>query len=162
MTATAPQRTVLERLIALLEEKRIAYELLRHAPVFTSEEAARVRGTTLASGAKALVCKADERFVLFVLAGDRRLDGRKVRRALRLRSLRFATREEVFATTALAPGAIPPFGQLFGLATYCDAGLSAQPRINFNAGDHAVSVSLAYADYLAVEQPACGAYAADA
>jgi Ala-tRNA(Pro) deacylase len=161
MTENAPRRTVLERLTALLDDRRIAYEVLRHPPVFTSEEAARVRGTALASGAKALVCKADERFVLFVLGGDRRLDGRKVRRALRLRSLRFATREEVLETTALAPGAIPPFGQLFGLASYCDSGLSAQPRINFNAGDHAVSVSLTYTDYLAVEQPACGCYAAD-
>jgi Ala-tRNA(Pro) deacylase len=151
--------TVLDRLIALLEAHHVAYETLRHAPVHTSEEAARVRGTPLASGAKALVCKADARFVMIVLPGDRRLDGRKARKALALKSLRFATREELTELTTLAPGSIPPFGQLFGLPTYCDDRLSDQARINFNAGDHAVSVSLAVADYIAVEGPGRGSFA---
>jgi Ala-tRNA(Pro) deacylase len=153
--------TVLDRLTAILDGRQIAYDVLRHAPVFTSEEAARIRGTPLASGAKALICKADDRFVMIVLPGDRRLDGKRVRKALARRSLRFATRDEVMALTTLAPGSIPPFGQLFGLPTYCDERLAEQPRINFNAGDHAVSVSLAYADYVAVECPTCGRYAED-
>ena len=33
----------------------------------------RVRGTTLASGAKSLVCKAGKQFVMFVLPADRKL-----------------------------------------------------------------------------------------
>jgi len=154
--------TVFDRLTTLLDERQVAYEVLRHAPVYTSEEAARVRGTPLASGAKALVCKADARFVMFVLPGDRRLDGRKARKALAVKSLRFATRDEVGALTALAPGSIPPFGRLFGLTTYCDELLSAHDRINFNAGDHAISVSLRFADYDAVERPTRGRYAEDA
>ncbi len=115
-----------------------------------------MRGTRLASGAKALICKADEQFVLFVMPADRRLDSREVRKQFGLRGLRFATREEVAALTGLEPGAIPPFGQLFNLPTYCDESLRMQPRINFNAGDHAISVSVATSDYLAVERPAMG------
>lgn len=153
--------TVFDRLVALLDHHGVAYDVLRHAPVFTSEEAARVRGTTLASGAKALVCRADDRFVLFVLPGDRRLDGRRVRKATGCRRLRFATQDEMMALTGLAPGSIPPFGQLFGLATCCDAALGAEARINFNAGDHAISLSLAYDDYARVERPAVGCYAGD-
>ena len=53
--------------------------------------------------------------------------------------------------TGLTPGSIPPFGSLFGLVTWCDEALAAQARINFNAGEHSVSISLAYSDYLAVE-----------
>jgi Ala-tRNA(Pro) deacylase len=133
--------------------------VLRHAPVHTSEEAAAIRGTALASGAKALVCKADERFVLFVVPADRRLSSRAVRATQKLRGLRFATREEVASITALVPGAIPPFGSLFGLPTYCDEALALQPVINFNAGDREISVSMASADYLAVEQPILGRFA---
>ena len=154
--------TVFDRLVALLDHHGVAYDVLHHPPVFTSEEAARVRGTTLASGAKALVCRADDRFVLFVLPGDRRLDGRRVRRALGWKRLRFARQDEVAALTALAPGSIPPFGQLFGLSTHCDDALAKQPRINFNAGDHARSIALAFADYMAVERPTFGRFAADA
>ena len=152
--------TVFDRLTGLLDSHGIAYEVARHAPVFTSEEAARARGTTLASGAKALICKAGEKFVLFVMPADRRLDSKRARKALGVRGLRFATREEVLELTTLAPGSIPPFGQLFGFATYCDEQLAAQTRINFNAGDHALSVNMAVADYLAVEQPAMGQYTA--
>jgi Ala-tRNA(Pro) deacylase len=137
----------------LLDSRGVDYAVLRHAPVLTSAEAAQVRGTPLSSGAKALICSADGRFVLLVLPGDRRLDSKGVRKALALKSLRFATRDEVTALTGLTPGAIPPFGQLFGLPTWCDVGLSEEPTINFNAGDHAISVSLRTADYLAVEQP---------
>jgi Ala-tRNA(Pro) deacylase len=148
--------SVFERLSNKLAAAGAAFDVLRHAPVFTSEEAAAIRGTTLASGAKALVCKADDRFVLIVLPADRKLASKLVRKSARVKSLRFATREEVAALTALAPGSIPPFGSLFGLPTWCDTGLAAQERINFNAGDHAISISLLLADYVRVEAPQVG------
>jgi Ala-tRNA(Pro) deacylase len=150
--------TVFESLSTLLDRHGVRYEVSRHAAVFTSEEAARVRGTTLASGAKALVCRADGRFVLFVMPADRKLDSKQVRKSFGLKSLRFASREEVFELTQLEPGSIPPFGQLFGLTTYCDEGLAEQARINFNAGDHTVSVGMSYTDYVAVEQPVLGRF----
>jgi Ala-tRNA(Pro) deacylase len=150
---------VFDRVSQFLGGKSIAFEVLRHAPVFTSEEAARVRGTPLGSGAKALVCKADDRFVMIVLPADRKLASKAVRKEEGVKSLRFASREEVEQLTGLAPGSIPPFGSLFGLATWCDARLSDHPRINFNAGDHAISISMTYADYLVAEQPKLGTYA---
>jgi Ala-tRNA(Pro) deacylase len=148
--------SVFERLSNKLAAAGAAFDVLRHAPVFTSEEAAAIRGTTLASGAKALVCKADDRFVLIVLPADRKLASKLVRKSARVKSLRFATREEVAELTKLTPGSIPPFGSLFGLPTWCDTGLAAQERINFNAGDHAISISLLLADYVRVEAPQVG------
>ena len=98
--------TVTERLVALLQQQGVPHELLHHAPVYTSEEAAEVRGTSLASGAKALICKADGEFLMFVMPADRRLDSRQVRRQAGIRSLRFANREEVLELTGLKPGSI--------------------------------------------------------
>src|SRR4029078_892867 len=152
-------KSVFERLEELLRGKGIAFEVLLHAPVFTSEEAAAVRGTPLASGAKALICKADEQFLMIVLPADRKLASKLVRKAANAKSLRFAAREEVEQLTALVPGSIPPFGSLFSLPTWCDERLSEQPRINFNAGDNAISISMAYTDYLMAEQPRLGAFA---
>jgi Ala-tRNA(Pro) deacylase len=150
--------TVFDRIVTLLDGKGVAYGVSRHAPVFTSEEAAKVRGAPLASGAKALICKAAGEFVMFVMPGDRRLDSKLVRKAFNLRSLRFATREEVEQSTTLLPGSIPPFGSLFGFATYCDEQLAAQASINFNAGDHAISVNMSFADYVTVEAPRLGRF----
>jgi len=150
---------VFDRVSQLLNSRSIAFEVLRHDPVFTSEEAALVRGTPLGSGAKALVCKADDRFVMIVLPADRKLSSKSVRKGEGVKSLRFASREEVEQLTALTPGSIPPFGSLFGLATWCDDRLSEHERINFNAGDHAISISMTYADFLSAEQPKLGRYA---
>jgi Ala-tRNA(Pro) deacylase len=150
---------VTERLTAFLDQRAIAYERLEHEAVFTSAEAAQIRGTTLSSGAKALICKTDDRFVMFVMPADRKLANKLVRGQLGSRQLRFASAEEVLEMTGLRPGSIPPFGSLFGLKTYCDEGLADESRINFNAGDHCISLSLAFSDYAAVEQPQMGRFA---
>ncbi len=151
--------SVFQRLSDLLTSRSIGFDVQRHAPVFTSEEAAAIRGTPLASGAKALVCKVDDQFVMIVLPADRKLASKVVRKAAGIKSLRFASREEVEQLTGLVPGSIPPFGSLFSLPTWCDERLAEHSKINFNAGDHSVSISMAYADYLAAEQPRLGQYA---
>ena len=151
--------SIFERAERLLKQHEVAFQVLRHEPVYTSEEAARVRGTPLASGAKALICKGEDRFVMFVVPADRKLDSRAVRRVKGWRKLRFATREEVLEITSLAPGSIPPFGSLFSLPTLCDERLGENEVINFNAGDHSISVSMRYADYVLVEKPELSQFA---
>jgi Ala-tRNA(Pro) deacylase len=151
--------SVFLRLEGLLKERGIDFAVLRHQRVFTSEEAAAVRGVALSTGAKALICKADAGFVMFVIPADRKLDSKKVRQTLRIHGLRFASGEELSDLTGLPPGAVPPFGSFFGLPTYCDTRLGENERINFNAGDNSISVSLRYEDYLKVENPNVGAFA---
>jgi Ala-tRNA(Pro) deacylase len=96
---------------------------------------------------------------MIVLPADRKLASKEVRKSLGIKSLRFASREEVEQLTGLAPGSIPPFGSLFGLETCCDERLGENERINFNAGDHSISISLLYADYLAAERLKLGRFA---
>jgi len=151
--------SVFDRVESLLHEHGITFQVLRHAPVYTSEEAARIRGTPLASGAKALIVKGEDGFVMFVVPADRKLDSHAVRRAKSWKKMRFATREEVLELTGLTPGSIPPFGSLFGLPTFCDRRLGENEVINFNAGDHGISVSMRYADYAQIEKPELGKFA---
>ena len=150
--------SVFERVENFLRQQGIGFQVLRHEPVFTSEQAAAVRGVPLASGAKALLCKVDDRFALFVIPADRKLDSKRVRQALGSRSLRFATVDELRQLTGLAPGSVPPFGRLFGLATCCDLRMADSEKINFNAGDHSISVSMRWVDYLRVENPTLGSF----
>jgi Ala-tRNA(Pro) deacylase len=145
--------TVFERVEEMLRQAGVPFTVTRHAPVFTSEEAAAMRGTPLASGAKALVVKAGDSFALLVLPADRKLESKVARASLSAKGLRFANAEEVDRLTGLKPGSIPPFGSLFNLPTHCDPALGANETINFNAGDHAISVHMTYADYLQAEKP---------
>jgi Ala-tRNA(Pro) deacylase len=145
---------IFQQLHARLTEAGIPFTVLRHEPVYTSEQAAAVRGAPLSSGAKALVVKAGECFVMLVIPADRKLDSKKARGGLGVKAIRFATKEEVLQLTGLEPGSIPPFGGLFGLPTYVDPALALNESINFNAGDHSISIQMRHADYVAVETPA--------
>ena len=121
--------------------------------MYTSAEAAEVRGVSLHSGAKALIVKGGENFLMVVIPADLSLDSHALRALLGTKKLRFATKDEVLERTGLTPGSIPPFGSLFNLPTYCDERLADNERINFNAGDHSVSIQMNYADYVAYESP---------
>lgn len=145
--------SVLERIHTCLHHHQIEFEATSHPPVYTSEEAARVRGVSPSSGAKALVVKAGDEFRMFVLPGDRKLDRRKIRQNLGYKNVRFATPEEVERITDLRIGSIPPFGSLFGLRTVCDPALGENETINFNAGTHTDSIRMTYRDYVRVEEP---------
>jgi Ala-tRNA(Pro) deacylase len=151
---TEGQTPVLDRLVAALRGAGIDFTQMHHAPVYTSAEAAMVRGTTLHSGAKALILKGEDSFVMVVLPADMALDSNGVRKLLGTKRMRFATKEEVLEITGgLTPGSIPPFGSLFGLSTICDQRLSENERINFNAGSHSDSIQMSYHDYVTYESP---------
>jgi len=148
------QTPVLDRLVAALRGAGIGFSEMHHGPVYTSAEAAQVRGTTLHSGAKALILKGEDSFVMAVLPADMALDSNGVRKLLGVKRMRFATKEEVFEITGgLTPGSIPPFGSLFNLPTICDERLSENERINFNAGSHSDSIQMSCRDYVAYESP---------
>ena len=145
--------SVFDRLQDKLTAAGVQFSVTRHEPVFTSEQAAAIRGVSLASGAKALVVKAGEAFVMLIIPADRKLDSKKARAAFGVKAIRFATKDEVLQQTSLEPGSIPPFGSLFGLTTYVDPALGENESINFNAGDHAISIQMRYDAFVAAEQP---------
>lgn len=133
---------VTDRVEDWLREAGVPYDVLVHAPVFTSEEAARARGTPLDAGAKALVVRAEDRHVHLVLPADRRVDNARLRAILGTRKLRFVTPGELEALTGCRPGAVPPFGHLFGLSVLLDERLTACERVSFNAGSHTRSITM--------------------
>jgi len=139
---------VTDRLERWLSEAGVPFRVLEHAPVFTSEEAARERGTPLEAGAKALVVRAEDRYVHLVLPGHRRVDNARLRASLGTRKLRFATPEELLALTGCPPGAVPPFGNLFGLPVLLDEELTRCEEIAFNAGSNAVSITMRCEDFV--------------
>jgi prolyl-tRNA editing enzyme YbaK/EbsC (Cys-tRNA(Pro) deacylase) len=139
---------VVDRLLAWLAAAGVPFRRLEHAPVRTSAEAAAVRGTSLAAGAKALVVRADGRAVHLVLPADRRVDNGRLRQLLGTRAVRFVTPAELATLTGCVPGGVPPFGNLFGLEVLVDEGLTQAGEIAFNAGSPTVSVIMRCEDFL--------------
>jgi Ala-tRNA(Pro) deacylase len=145
----------------LLEQHGCWYETFEHQAVRTSEEAAATRpGYTLHQGAKAIILQrkdagGEKSFVMLVFPADRRLDSKQAKAALGTKSIRFAAEDEVMEVArGVEVGAIPPFGNLFGLDVMADHGLFQQERIVFNAGDRRFSIAMASADYRRLVHPA--------
>jgi len=132
-----------------------------HRPTKTSEESAQVRGVTLASGAKAMLLKQekDNIFLLIVLSAARKVSWKLVRQMVGTKKVNLAPPEDVKTLTKCIPGAVPPFGSLWGVKTYVDQSLFSQgPTINFNAGLRTTSFSMSGEDYKKVENPTIGEF----
>ena len=142
-----------------LEEAMIShFEEYDHAPVFTSEEAAKVRNTKIEQGAKALVMMADGKPTMVVVSGANMVDLLAFKKVFQVKDLRMATKDEVKDLTHLEVGSIPPFGSLFNIPTYVDTKLGENKEISFNAGLHTKSIKIDYTDWLKVENPTVGDY----
>jgi Ala-tRNA(Pro) deacylase len=155
---------VVSRILSLLQENNCWYQTFEHEPVRTSEEAAKTRpGYTLHQGAKAMIVRAkgaESRFVMLVLPADLRFDNPKVKALLNAKDIRFATEQEVLDLTGgVQPGAVPPFGNFFGLDVVADPTLFENERIVFNAGDRRFSVAMNSENYRKIVNPQVSPFA---
>jgi len=94
-------------------------------------------------------------FRLFVLPADLQLDAKRVKQELKIRSVRFATREELFDLTGLVPGSVPPFGSpVLPFELYGDPTIgSVEDKVAFNAGSLTTSIVMKASDWKAIAKP---------
>jgi prolyl-tRNA editing enzyme YbaK/EbsC (Cys-tRNA(Pro) deacylase) len=136
-----------------LDENKIDYEFKEHEEVLTSEEAAKVRGEDIKIGAKAMILKCDERFVMFVLSAAKKIDSKKVKKILDCESLRFATPDEVMIITNCLPGGVPPFANIFKIDLLVDKTIVDNEFMAFNAGERTKSLKIKTKDYFLLLKP---------
>jgi Ala-tRNA(Pro) deacylase len=152
------------KIITLLQANNCWHETFEHEPVRTSEEASRTRpGYTLHQGAKAMIVRIksmQSRFFMLVLPADLRFDNAKVKALLEAKDVRFASEQEISELTGgVQPGAVPPFGNLFGLDVMADPALFENEKIVFNAGDRCFSLAMMAADYKRLVNPLVSSFA---
>ncbi len=158
-----PYHPISETITSILKENNCWFETFEHAPVRTSEEAAKLRtGYTLHQGAKTIIARVKggekgKHFVMFIIPGDQKFDKNKIKSEFGLNDLRFALENEVAEITDnVLPGGVPPFGNLFGLEVYTDRGVLENEKIIFNAGDRSFSVAMKSEDFVKLVNPKIG------
>lgn len=142
-----------KEIINLLKINNISYKETEHEPVYTSKQAAKVRGESESKGAKSLLLKSENDFILIVLSGNRKLDSQKLKKLLGIKKLRFAIPEEVKEKMGCEVGACYPFGNIIDLPTYVDDSLSKNDIIVFNPGLHTHSIELRWQDFSSMVKP---------
>lgn len=143
--------SVVKNVVRMLEEKGIEYKMTEHDAVYTSEEAAKVRGVDLKQGVKAMVLKTKEGgFIMVLLPADQRVDMKRIAKLEGTWKVRFASPDEVLELTGCRVGAVPPFGHKTRLKTYLDNRVLENERIDFNCGEHTRSIEMAGKDLIKV------------
>lgn len=149
-----------QKIINLLNENKIEYREIRHEPVKTSEEAVKVRGCKPEEGAKALVFWADKNPVQIIIEGNKKIDKKEFKKQFGFDDLQMVSRDELLKISSVEPGAVPPFGNLFDtpLKIYCNETLLDNEFIEFNAGDHSISIRMKANDWYKLIKPSLGKF----
>jgi prolyl-tRNA editing enzyme YbaK/EbsC (Cys-tRNA(Pro) deacylase) len=140
-------------IIKKLTQKNIEFKHFEHEAVTTSEDASRIRGVALSSGAKALVLeqKKTKEMILVVVPAHKKIDFKKLKEKS---GEDYSFAEKVSEKVACVPGSVPPFGSVLNLQTYADESL--EDILNFNCGLLTESIQLKKSDYLVAENPIIG------
>jgi Ala-tRNA(Pro) deacylase len=137
-----------------LEKNEVAFDTISHAQAFTAQETAAAAHIAGKEMAKTVVVKIDGEFALVVLPAPDWVSIDRLRSVTGAKSVEIASEDEfreMFPDCEV--GAMPPFGNLWGLTVFVDERLREDEQIAFNAGSHTEVMKLAYGDYERLVEP---------
>jgi Ala-tRNA(Pro) deacylase len=142
------------RLKEFLNNNGVAHTVIPHPLAFTATGvagAAHIKGKEMA---KTVVVELDGRLALAVLPADRKVNLERLRQATGAINAELAHEWEFAADfPECEPGAMPPFGNLYGMPVYVEPHLAQDEQIAFNAGTHTELIRMAYKDFERLAHP---------
>jgi Ala-tRNA(Pro) deacylase len=147
-------RQIPVRLISCLNDSAVRYEIL-HEPLDPPGAGRRSKAPGFIETA---VVRARKQRILTVTPAGHGVDLKRFARLIG-EPVRLETEDEfkwLFPDCAL--GAIPPFGNLYGLTTWVDLSLAQTEHMVFFAGTLMDSIKLAYSAYEEIVQPNIGRF----
>lgn len=143
-----------QRLRSFLDEKGIRYEVIHHETDYTAQETAAHTHTPGRRFAKAVIVKIGGRPAMAVVPSHHVVDAERLSSAAGGAPVELASEKEVRALCSdCEPGAVPPFGNLFGLDVYASPELAGSETITCVGGSHQEAIRMAYKDFQEVVQP---------
>lgn len=142
------------KIMEFLNKTGVKYEVVEHKPVFTAQRMAAVEHESGKFVAKPVIVKADDKFVMCVLAASCKIDLQSLKKQLGAKKVQLAVEDEmpqIFDDCEI--GAEPPFGNLYDLQTIMDKALETDDHILFQAGSHQKAIRMAMADYINLVKP---------
>jgi Ala-tRNA(Pro) deacylase len=142
-----------KRLIERLNDNKVRYEVLHHPEAVTAQRIAQAEHVKGRHHAKVVMVKSGEQHLMMVLPADHQIDLEKVEKVIGKPVALDKEQEFKSLFPECAIGAMPPFGNLYGLPTYVDKHLADQDYIVFEAGTHTDAIKLSYRDYEKIVKP---------
>ncbi len=146
--------TLEEKIVGILKDAKIPYEIFEHEPVYTNPAMAEALNVTEGETVKSLVLMTKEKeMVVLVLPGDKKVDWKKAAAGIGTKKVSFAKPEAVLDKVGCEVGCVPPFGQMADLPIYMDPELSRKDDVYFNPGVHDKSFKIKARDLKKVAKP---------
>src|SRR6266699_3458105 len=142
-----------KQLIDCLDGNKVSYEVLQHPEAVTAQRIAPAEHVKGRHHAKVVMVKSGDQHLMIVLPADHQIDLEKAEKTIG-NAVSLGKEQEfksLFPDCAI--GAMPPFGNLYGLPTYVDEHLAGQDYIVFEAGTHTDAIKMSYRDYEKIVKP---------
>ena len=148
------------RIKDFLDTNHIHYNTIVHPTSYTAQGTAAYAHVSGNEMAKTVMVKVDTQLAMAVLPAAMQLDLAAFKQLTRAKSVCLAAEPEFemkFPDCDL--GAMPPFGNLYGIPVYVEEQLTEDRDIAFNAGTHNELVRMRYDDFERVVNPIVGRFA---
>ncbi len=143
-----------KKLKDFLDSNNIKYTTLSHSQAYTAQQiaaSAHIPGKELA---KTVMVKIDGKMAMAVLPASFKVDFELLKKAAGAGNIELAGEQEfedMFPECDI--GAMPPFGNLYGMEVFVAEKLAEGEEIAFNAGSHTELIRLAYKDFERLVKP---------
>jgi Ala-tRNA(Pro) deacylase len=149
-----------DRLESYLREDQAPFETHHHPTAFTAQEVAASEHTPGKMVVKVVMVLADGELAMLAMPAPYQADLERVAEVLGASEVRLAHEEEFApAFPDCEVGAMPPFGNLYGLPVYLDEALAEDETIVVQAGTHSDTIRLKYADFERLVRPTVARFA---
>jgi Ala-tRNA(Pro) deacylase len=137
-----------------LDSQNVTYESIPHSTVYTAQGIAALTHIPGRELAKSVMVKIDDALAMAVLPASSHADLSLLKEGTGAETIGLAHESEFkdrFPDCEI--GAMPPFGNLYGIPVFVDEGLTKDEEIAFNAGSHNELIRVSYADFERLVKP---------
>jgi Ala-tRNA(Pro) deacylase len=144
----------LSSLMEFLDSHNVRYVVISHSPAYTAQG---IAGLTHISGkelAKTVIVNLDGKLVMAVVPAMFHVDLASLKRNTGAKTVVLAAEEEFQDRfPECETGAMPPFGNLYGIPVLADESLARDKEIAFNAGSHRELIRMSWEDFEKLVKP---------
>lgn len=144
----------LKKIRDFLDSQKIKYTVIEHSQAYTAQEIAATAHISGKELAKTVVIKIDGEMAMAVLPASYKISFDELKNALGTDKVRLAYEQEFMDTFPdCEVGAMPPFGNLYGMEVYVAESLSGDEEIAFNACSHTELIKMNFKDFQQLVKP---------
>jgi len=132
-----------QKVIKFLSQNKVKYETINHRTIYTAFDKAATLKIPEKIVGKTLVMRLGKKAVLVLIPANKNLDILKLGKITKTKKISFIKEAWIKKNLrGVKIGAIPPFGNLWGILTFIDRSLINLPKIVLNGGDYNFSIKL--------------------